>query len=59
MRREHSERCYRLAATAFYHRQWRLVGYAVLHGWGRDILWPLVFAEMAFRRIRKEITGHE
>jgi glycosyltransferase involved in cell wall biosynthesis len=59
MRREHSERCYRLAATALYHRQWRLAGYAVLHGWGKDILWPLVFTDMAFRRIRKEVTGHE
>lgn len=59
MRREHGERCYRLAATAFYHRQWLLAGYAIHHGWGRNILWPLVFTEMAFRRIRKETTGHE
>jgi glycosyltransferase involved in cell wall biosynthesis len=58
-RAEHGERCYRLAATAFYHRQWRLADYAVCHGWRRNILWPLVFTRMTFRRIRKEIIGHE
>jgi glycosyltransferase involved in cell wall biosynthesis len=58
-RAELSERCYRLAATAFYHRQWKKAGYAISHGWSRNFLWPLVFTKMAFRRIRKEITGHE
>jgi glycosyltransferase involved in cell wall biosynthesis len=58
MRREHGERCYRLAATAFYHRQWRLVGDAVRRGWGRDLFWPFIFLEMAARRLWKELSGN-
>jgi len=59
MRREHGERCYRLAATALYHRRWGAAGEAIRRGWGRDALWPWIFAEMASRRALKEIRGHE
>ncbi len=59
MRREHGERCYRQAATALYHRQWHRGWEAVRRGWRRDPLWPLIFVQMAGRRLRKEITGHE
>ena len=59
LRRAHGEFCYRLGATAFYHHQWRLTEEAIQRGWRRNILWPLIFTEMALRRIKKEITGHE
>jgi glycosyltransferase involved in cell wall biosynthesis len=58
MRREHGERCYRLAATALYHRQGRLVLDAVRRGWGRNVLWPFIFIEMAARRLWKEVSGN-
>lgn len=59
MRRAHAEMCYRLTATALYHRQWQVVKNTIRRGWRRNILWPLVFGAMAIRRIGKEITGHE
>ena len=55
---EHSERCYRLAATAFYHMEWNIFFDAVRRGWSRNILWPLVFFRLAFGRLWKEMTGH-
>ena len=58
MRREHGERCYRLAATALYHQQWRTAGRAIRHGFRYDVFWPFIFCEMAIRRLSKEITGH-
>jgi hypothetical protein len=58
MRREHSERCYRLAATASYHRNLKLTFYAVRHGLRYNFFWPIIFFEMAVKRLRKEITGH-
>lgn len=57
--REHSQRCYRLSATAAYHRQWRIAARAASWGWRRDLLWPLVFVEMAMRRLVKEFRGRD
>lgn len=57
-RAEHAERCYRLAATAFYHREWRIFYDAVRRGWRRNVFWPLVFFRLAFGRFWKEMTGH-
>ena len=59
MHSEHGVRCYRLAATALYHRWWRLAFANVRRGWGRNIFWPFVFARMAIQRLRREVTGHE
>jgi glycosyltransferase involved in cell wall biosynthesis len=59
MRREHAERCYRLAATALYHHRWRLAFASAWRGWRRNLLWPLIFIEMAYQRLRKEASGHE
>jgi len=56
--REHGERCYRLAATALYHRRWRQGSNSILRGWRRNLLWPLVFLEMAYRRLRWGVAGH-
>jgi len=58
MQQEHGERCYRLSATALYHRKWRLALASAGRGWRRDPFWPLVFAGMAFRRLRQEVGGH-
>jgi len=59
MRREHAERCYRLAATAFYHRRWMQGVDAIGRGWRRNSSWPLIFLEMTYRRLRRGVTGHE
>jgi glycosyltransferase involved in cell wall biosynthesis len=59
IRREHAERCYRLAATALYHHRWRLALSSAWQGWRRNYLWPLIFLEMAFQRLQKAIRGHE
>ena len=59
MRREHAERCYRLAATALYHHRWRLAIATAWRGWRKNFLWPLIFSEMAFRRLQKEANGHD
>jgi hypothetical protein len=58
MRRGHSVRCYRLAATAFYHRKFGLAADAVRRGLRRNPLLPFIFAEMAGQRLMKEISGH-
>jgi glycosyltransferase involved in cell wall biosynthesis len=50
-RREHGERCYRLAATAAYHRRWGAALEAVRIGWRANLLWPFIFFEMAIRRL--------
>jgi glycosyltransferase involved in cell wall biosynthesis len=59
LRRAHGECCYRLTSTCLYHRQWRLAFQTFRHGLRRNALWPVIFFEMAFKRLRKEITGHE
>jgi glycosyltransferase involved in cell wall biosynthesis len=56
---EHGVRCYRLAATALYHRKWRLALDAIRRGWRRNAFWPLVFFGQAFARLRREIGGRE
>jgi len=58
MRREHGERCYRLAATALYHRKCGLALDAVRRGWRGNAGWPFLFIEMAARRLGKEIGPH-
>jgi Glycosyl transferase family 2 len=58
MLREHGERCYRLAATALYHRRWRQGSLAIQRGWRRNIWWPLISLEMVYKRIRWGFTGH-
>jgi glycosyltransferase involved in cell wall biosynthesis len=58
-RAEHGERCYRLAATAFYHRAWPIFFDTSRRGCRRNIFWPLTFFRMAFGRFWKEIKGHE
>jgi len=52
----HSDRTYRLAATAFYHRQFDRVLKAIIQGWRHDLGWPLVFIRMAGQRIAKEFV---
>jgi hypothetical protein len=59
MQREHGARCYRLSATALYHRQGRDAAWAISHGWHRNILWPLVFVRMVLARIWKGHAGNE
>ena len=59
IRREHGERCYRLSATALYHHRWREAFSSAWQGWRRNFLWPVIFVEMAFRRLLKEVDGHE
>jgi glycosyltransferase involved in cell wall biosynthesis len=59
MLREHGERCYRLATTSLYHQRWRQGANAIQRGWHRNILWPLIFLQMALLRLRKEFIGHE
>ncbi len=59
MLREHGERCYRLAATALYHRRWTQGSNAIQRGWRRNVLWPLIFVEMAYRRLRWGVAGHD
>lgn len=57
IRREHGERCYRLAVTAGYHRQVRSAMQAVRAGFRQDPFWPFVFLQMAGRRLKREIAG--
>jgi glycosyltransferase involved in cell wall biosynthesis len=59
MRREHGVRCYRLAATALYHHQGKLLVRAVMQGWRRNPLWPMVFVRLGLGRIRKELNSYE
>ncbi len=51
VRREQGECCYRLAATAAYHRRWGAALEAVRIGWRGNLLWPFIFFEMAIRRL--------
>jgi glycosyltransferase involved in cell wall biosynthesis len=55
---EHGVRCYRLAATALYHRNWQLTFDTIRRGWRWNAFWPLVFFSHAFGRLWKEISGH-
>jgi glycosyltransferase involved in cell wall biosynthesis len=50
MRREHSVRCYRLAATAIYHRKGKIAFQAARLGWQKDPFWPIVLLTRAIRR---------
>ena len=59
MRHDHSVRCYRLAATAFYHRRFALAGDALRRGFRRNPLLPFIFAGMAVQRLKKEFVSHE
>jgi len=59
MRREHGERCYRLVATALYHHRSTEAYNAAMHGFKVSFFWPLIFIQMATRRLRKEIANHE
>ena len=59
MRREHSERCYRLTVTGLYHHHWRLALISSWQGLRRNFLWPLIFSEMAIHRLQKEVRGHD
>lgn len=56
---EHGLRCYRLAATALYHRNWQLTSDTIRRAWRRNAFWPLVFLGQAFGRLRKEISGSD
>jgi glycosyltransferase involved in cell wall biosynthesis len=56
---EHGLRCYRLAATALYHRQWQVAFGTIRRGWRRNVFWPLLFVRLAFGRLRKEMAGRE
>jgi glycosyltransferase involved in cell wall biosynthesis len=53
VRRSHSERAYRLAATALYHRLLRPATDAAGRGISRDALWPFIALQMAARRLAK------
>lgn len=61
LRRYHTDRSYRLAATALYHRRWRLALEAARRGQRYDPLWGLAFAALALERLtkplRKSIAG--
>ncbi len=58
MHAEHGVRCYRLAATALYHRWWHPAFDNIRRGWSRNVLWPLIFTRMAFQRLGKEFNRH-
>lgn len=55
---EHGLRCYRLTATALYHRKWQMTFDTILRGWRRNVFWPLFFVWLAFGRLWKEMAGH-
>jgi glycosyltransferase involved in cell wall biosynthesis len=55
MKREHGERCYRLAVTSAWHKQYRDTVHAIEHGFKQNLLWVLIFVEMAFARLKQEI----
>ncbi len=57
LRREHGRRCYRVAATALYHRQWQTAFNAIQAGFSRNWLWPAIFVEMALARLFKGSGG--
>lgn len=61
LRHAHSEQCYKLTATALYHRRRREALYGIKQGWRYDVGWPFVFIRLLFSRLWKEfhsrITG--
>jgi glycosyltransferase involved in cell wall biosynthesis len=59
MRHEHGVRCYRLAATAFYHRKFGLAWDAVRRGFRRNLLLPVLFVDLAARRLAKGLGARE
>lgn len=50
----HSEQCYKLAATALYHRCWKEAMGAIKEGWRYDAGWPFVFIRLFLSRLREE-----
>ncbi len=58
MRHDHSVRCYRLVATALYHRKFRLAAAAICRGFRRNIWLPFVLIGMAVQRLLKELAPH-
>jgi glycosyltransferase involved in cell wall biosynthesis len=59
LRLAHSETCYRIAATALYHHQWKLSIFAIRRGLHHNIFWPITFVRMATHRLWKEMVGHD
>jgi glycosyltransferase involved in cell wall biosynthesis len=57
VRKSHSERAYRLTATAFYHHLHRQAAQAAGRGIRYDTLWPVIFLSMAARRLLKEFSA--
>lgn len=55
VRKSHSQRAYRLAATAFYHHVYRQAIQAARRGIQYDPLWPVICLSMAVRRLSNEI----
>jgi glycosyltransferase involved in cell wall biosynthesis len=56
---EHGLRCYRLSATALYHRQVGLALRVARRAWRRNAFWPLIFIGYAFERLGKAWSGRE
>jgi len=54
LRDAHSATCYRAAATAFYHRRFKIGFHAVRQGLRHDPLWLLVFGRRAWHRLLQE-----
>lgn len=59
IRRSHSQRAYRLAATALYHRLLRQAASAAWRGFRREALWPFIALRMAARRLAQEFSAEE
>lgn len=51
LRCAHGEKCYKLAATALYHRCFRHAAQALRHGFHYNPFWPAVFIRLALRRL--------
>jgi len=54
---EHGTRCYRLAATALYHRKYPLASQTAWRALRKNVFWPLVFAAKILGRIGKGPVG--
>lgn len=57
LRYAHSEQCYKLAATALYHRCWKEAGYAIKQGWRYEPVWPLLFLKLLFVRLQRGFSS--
>ncbi len=58
MRHDHSVRCYRLAATAFYHRKFSLASGTIRRGLQQNPQLPFIFVKMAVKRLMKGFGRH-